>query len=441
MSLFSATKKPSWKSARLVQDQIIASTKGWVYTNPHTHSDEILATFSELVYRQAPPQPTSVAFVTTSAPAGSNKTIEVNVFFDGPIAVSGSPTMNLVGNEGGVATHGAITGGSGYSNGTYNAVPLTGGNGTGAQATIVVSGATVTTVTITAAGDNYLVGDVLSASGATLTTQGQVATVGNIAGTATGSGSSTNVATTATSGVGTGLTVNVTRVAPNYTAVTVGNNAGSGYAVNDNIKVLGTALGGATPTNDLTFSISTLVPNGSGFSTPVATVSGASDTLTYVGADSDLAHGKMAFKSTTITVGTGETFTVGGATGGSITGTVTDKADSDNSVGSAATLSAVVTAGHKYGTIATAVPTRNRTGVGSGLTVNLTFSGDTVATVAINAAGDGYAVGDTVMVDDPRGRVTDNSPSDIATFTIATISTLAAIKDLTPLTAATLTAS
>lgn len=59
-----------------------------------------------------------------------------------------------------------LVGGSTYTNGTYNNVPLTGGSGTLAEATIVVSGNAVTSVTITVAGNGYLVGDVLSADSA-----------------------------------------------------------------------------------------------------------------------------------------------------------------------------------------------------------------------------------------------------------------------------------
>lgn len=63
-----------------------------------------------------------------------------------------------------IATLGTITGGTGYGNGTYTNVPLTGGSGVGAQATIVVSTTAVTSVTITDAGLGYEAGDVLSAS-------------------------------------------------------------------------------------------------------------------------------------------------------------------------------------------------------------------------------------------------------------------------------------
>jgi len=65
------------------------------------------------------------------------------------------------------AAIGAITvtnGGSGYTNGTYYNVSLTGGTGNSATATVVVSGGSVTSVTIINKGCYYAVGDQLSAT-------------------------------------------------------------------------------------------------------------------------------------------------------------------------------------------------------------------------------------------------------------------------------------
>lgn len=67
-----------------------------------------------------------------------------------------------------ILTLGAVTGGSGYANATYNNVPLTGGTGSGATANIVVAGGTVTTVTLVNAGSGYTAGNTLSASAANL---------------------------------------------------------------------------------------------------------------------------------------------------------------------------------------------------------------------------------------------------------------------------------
>lgn len=64
---------------------------------------------------------------------------------------------------------GTITGpGTGYVDGTYSNVGLIGGSGTGAQATVVVVGGLVTSVTITVEGVAYQNGDVLSANNSSL---------------------------------------------------------------------------------------------------------------------------------------------------------------------------------------------------------------------------------------------------------------------------------
>lgn len=85
--------------------------------------------------------------------------------------ILGPPSeLVVVGNESGgpIATVGIIVGGTGYGNATYNNVPLTGGTGTGAQATIVVSSTTITSVVITTNGTGYRPNDVLSASNSNL---------------------------------------------------------------------------------------------------------------------------------------------------------------------------------------------------------------------------------------------------------------------------------
>ena len=87
-----------------------------------------------------------------------------------------------------VATFGAITGGSSYTNGTYLNVALTGGAGTGATANIVVSGGAVTSVTLTQGGAGYVVGNTLSATASTIGGTGSsfsipITTVGNVLGT------------------------------------------------------------------------------------------------------------------------------------------------------------------------------------------------------------------------------------------------------------------
>lgn len=66
------------------------------------------------------------------------------------------------GSEDGVSTVGSVTAGTGYTNGTYENVPLAGGSGSGVLATVTVSATVVSAVSITKPGSNYKVGDVLS---------------------------------------------------------------------------------------------------------------------------------------------------------------------------------------------------------------------------------------------------------------------------------------
>jgi hypothetical protein len=61
-----------------------------------------------------------------------------------------------------------LNGGTGYASGNYFNVPLTGGSGSGATANITVVGGIVTNVVLTSGGSLYVVGDVLSASQASL---------------------------------------------------------------------------------------------------------------------------------------------------------------------------------------------------------------------------------------------------------------------------------
>ena len=76
---------------------------------------------------------------------------------------------NGVFSSGPIASTGAIQSGLNYLPGSYTNVPLVGGHGTGAQATIVVNGATnVSSVVITNNGTGYAVGDELSATPASL---------------------------------------------------------------------------------------------------------------------------------------------------------------------------------------------------------------------------------------------------------------------------------
>lgn len=77
------------------------------------------------------------------------------------------PTAKVTGlatrkETGAVASFGTRVNGSGYTNGTYTNVALSGGTGYGATANITVSGGAVTAATLVRGGQWYLVGDTLS---------------------------------------------------------------------------------------------------------------------------------------------------------------------------------------------------------------------------------------------------------------------------------------
>jgi hypothetical protein len=90
--------------------------------------------------------------------------------------------------QGVISSIGTVTAGSGYNNGVYTNVSVTGGTGNGAAATIVVAGGVVTSVNITNGGSLYSVGDVLSATNTDIGGTGTgfsfpVVTVANAGGT------------------------------------------------------------------------------------------------------------------------------------------------------------------------------------------------------------------------------------------------------------------
>jgi len=78
-----------------------------------------------------------------------------------------------------------------------------------------------------------------------------------LAGTSAGSATHTGKTQSATSGSGTGAEFTVVAGSSSYTSVTV-TNIGTGYAVNDTITIPGTSLGGSSPTNDLTITVTSL---------------------------------------------------------------------------------------------------------------------------------------------------------------------------------------
>jgi hypothetical protein len=83
------------------------------------------------------------------------------------LTIASGTSVTLISSSG-IKTLGAITGGTLYTDGTYTGVALTGGSGVNATANITVSGGSVTVVTIVNVGAGYVIGNVLSATAATI---------------------------------------------------------------------------------------------------------------------------------------------------------------------------------------------------------------------------------------------------------------------------------
>jgi hypothetical protein len=119
--------------------------------------------------------PTELAFLLGPTP-DTTYGVEMHYFFNPESIVQG--IINTF----------TITAGSGYVNGTYYNVPLSGGSGSGATATVTVSGGVVTAVTLTSGGCQYVVGNTLTAANTYIGGTGSsfslsVSTVANAAGT------------------------------------------------------------------------------------------------------------------------------------------------------------------------------------------------------------------------------------------------------------------
>lgn len=93
----------------------------------------------------------------------SSYSVEMHYYYYPPTIVQGQiTTLNTA----------SFSGGSLYTNGVYQNIPLTGGSGSGAYADIVISGGRVTSVALRYGGNFYVVGDSLSAATTTIGSSG-----------------------------------------------------------------------------------------------------------------------------------------------------------------------------------------------------------------------------------------------------------------------------
>lgn len=96
---------------------------------------------------------------------------------------------------------------------------------------------------------------------------------------------------TTTTGIGTGLEVTIKRVGPTYSLYKV-INPGIDYEIGDTVTILGTDLGGTTPTNDCVLTITDIATGGA---VVTATAAGTADyTWTYNKASRGMVYAKAA---------------------------------------------------------------------------------------------------------------------------------------------------
>ena len=281
--------------------------------------------------------------------------------------------------------------GSGYADGQYTSVPLTGGNGSGLTCTADVSGGQVTITLDAGTGLNYLINDVLGINDADV-----------------GGGGGSNFAFTVTN-------------SPNRIDAITFVNRGSGYAVNDVLTLPGPITGIASQFYDTVTGVTTTLVDGS------AQITVADTSTIAVGSTVTVTTGpgELSDPTTVVSVDNATTLTLSGnpvvAGSATLTFTPTDPstitiADTTGiNVLDIVTVTAgtgVLPAGTTVSTVTTGAITLSNPPTTAG-TVTLTFSPaygsgssfaftitnlGAVETVEITDGGIGYADGDDLSV-------------------------------------------
>jgi hypothetical protein len=310
---------------------------------------------------------------------------------------------------------GSLVGGSQYTNGTYENVPLTGGTGTGAQATLVVSSNAVSSVTITNDGNGYLPGDTLSAAAASIGSG--VETYGAITG-GTLYTDGTYLSVPMTGGSGSGATSNITVSGGVVTGV-VTQDRGIGYLATDELSAASSNIGGVTGIIDSYGQISggslyepgiytgVTFTGGSGTNATgdvevldngiryIKSIVGGSDYTNGSFPEVPLTGGAGTGAKATITVSGGNVVFVGITYGGN-NYAVNDVLSCDaGEIGSGVATFGALTGGSGY--VNGIYPNVTLTGgTGTGAKATLTVSGGLVISATLTYSGVGYTAADTL---------------------------------------------
>jgi hypothetical protein len=210
-----------------------------------------------------------------------------------------------------------------------------------------------------------------------------------------------NLSTTNISGSGSGSTFNVSKSGTTYTPTKV--NSGDSYQVGNQFNILGTSLGGTTPTNNLTFTVSTI-------SNSIYTALSGTNQSGNIGSGATFNVTRSGTTYTPTLNAAGTRYATGGVIkilGTQFTGGSTPTNDLT------ITIASVVQSNY------TALSASNVSGTGSGATFNVNVNGYTY-TPTVNASGSGYAVGNQVRIlgTSLGGATTAND----LTITVATVS-------------------
>jgi hypothetical protein len=196
--------------------------------------------------------------------------------------------------SGEVATCGTITHAGDHDDGTYTSVALSGGSGSGAQATVIVSGDNVTSVSITDGGTGlYQIGDVLTIDNATIGGDiGEVVTVDTI----TDNGShdnGTHFSLTLSGGSGSGAEATVIlsgdNGSANVTSVSITDGGTGLYQIGDVLTIDNATIGGD---DNATIRVATVTVTNA--TCRVATVTVTSTAFIGVGADGSVCYSTNA---------------------------------------------------------------------------------------------------------------------------------------------------
>lgn len=183
------------------------------------------------------------------------------------ISLSNVTFEMLTGTPGEIYQSSILAGGTGYTDGSYPALALSGGAGTGATANVTISGGIVTVATIVSGGSGYLIGDVLTNTSSTIGAGGILTGSITAPGSLYTNGSYTSVPLTGGSGTGALATVVVSGA--EVTSVTI-TTKGNGYAPSNVLSASAASIGGTG--SGFTYTVSTVA---SGFGLSVDGIRGS----------------------------------------------------------------------------------------------------------------------------------------------------------------------